>query len=194
FTEPGIYPVELNVTDDAGNYDTDTIEVTINDMTAPEAAFSSSTTAAKTDESITFNASDTTDNIGITNYTWEFGDGNTATGANPTYSYTSPGNYTVTLTVTDAAGNEDTETLNITVEEGKVDSDADNSPQREKKLLPYLIPILFIVLFLTVMFYQRKKRLAESEEDEQDSQEIEELETRETEDTDSEEDSEDPEE
>ena len=34
-------------------------------------------------------------------YHWEFGDGNTSTDPNPIYSYTRPGHYTVSLTVTD---------------------------------------------------------------------------------------------
>ncbi len=34
-----------------------------------------------------------------TTYLWNFGDGNTSTAANPTHIYSSPGNYTVTLTV-----------------------------------------------------------------------------------------------
>lgn len=38
---------------------------------------------------------------GITAYEWEFGDGGTGFGPNPTHSYSAVGNYTVTLTVTD---------------------------------------------------------------------------------------------
>lgn len=41
---------------------------------------------------------------GITAYEWEFGDGGTGSGPNPTHSYAAVGNYTVTLTVTDESG------------------------------------------------------------------------------------------
>src|SRR3989442_1048682 len=37
-------------------------------------------------------------------YTWDFGDGNGATGATPAHAYVAAGVYTVTLTVTDARG------------------------------------------------------------------------------------------
>ena len=40
----------------------------------------------------------------ITTYFWEFGDGQTANRASPTYTYTTPGIYTVSLTITDANG------------------------------------------------------------------------------------------
>ncbi|MBP6016456.1 MAG: right-handed parallel beta-helix repeat-containing protein [Candidatus Promineofilum sp.] len=40
----------------------------------------------------------------ITTYFWEFGDGQTANRANPAYTYTTPGIYTVSLTITDANG------------------------------------------------------------------------------------------
>ncbi len=36
---------------------------------------------------------------GVTNYLWDFGGGNTSTLASPTFTYTSPGTNTVSLTV-----------------------------------------------------------------------------------------------
>ena len=41
---------------------------------------------------------------------WNFGDGQTSTLQNPTHSYINPGNYTVTLTVTDDSGNTSSDT------------------------------------------------------------------------------------
>lgn len=40
----------------------------------------------------------------IVSYFWDFGDGNTATGINPTHTYADDGSYAVTLTVTDSNG------------------------------------------------------------------------------------------
>ncbi|GGM13299.1 LamG-like jellyroll fold domain-containing protein [Promicromonospora citrea] len=40
----------------------------------------------------------------IASYTWDFGDGETATGAQATHTYAAPGTYTVTLTVEDSEG------------------------------------------------------------------------------------------
>jgi PKD repeat protein len=47
-------------------------------------------------------------------YQWNFGDGSTATGANPTHTYSQAGTYTVTLNVSNNAGS-DSRTLSITV-------------------------------------------------------------------------------
>ena len=40
----------------------------------------------------------------LVNTFWDFGDGNTSTSANPTHCYSSPGNFNVTLTVTNSFG------------------------------------------------------------------------------------------
>ena len=48
-------------------------------------------------------------------YMWNFGDGTTGTGANPTHVYSQPGSYTVSLTVRNNAGS-DTATLTQVVE------------------------------------------------------------------------------
>jgi len=45
----------------------------------------------------------------VTSYFWEFGDGGTSTEEDPTHTYTTPGLFTVSLTVTDADGNTSTE-------------------------------------------------------------------------------------
>lgn len=48
------------------------------------------------------------------NYTWSFGDGNTATGSNPMHTYAEPGTYTVELTAANDVGS-DTRTLTLNV-------------------------------------------------------------------------------
>jgi gliding motility-associated-like protein len=47
-----------------------------------------------------------------TTWLWNFGDGNTSTAQNPAHTYTPPGSYTVTLTVTNANGCTDVVTFN----------------------------------------------------------------------------------
>lgn len=50
-------------------------------------------------------------------YDWNFGDLTFGTGANPTHEYTDPGTYAAFLIVTDDFGNDDFDTIYITVDE-----------------------------------------------------------------------------
>jgi PKD repeat protein len=57
------------------------------------------------DLSCSFDASASSDSDGsIVSYSWDFGDGGTATGINPSHTYGADGTYLVTLTVTDDGG------------------------------------------------------------------------------------------
>jgi PKD repeat protein len=64
---------------------------------------------------IPFNASASTDNLGIASYAWDFGDGMTGSGVIATHAYPTPGKYTATLTVTDRSGNMASTSITITV-------------------------------------------------------------------------------
>jgi len=116
FTNLGTYVVTLNVTDLRGNWDIDTVTIMVLDMTRPVADAGLDQTVDE-DTMVTFNGSASTDNVGVTNYTWTFADGKvqTLTGVKPTYTFQTPGTYTVTLKVTDAAGNPHTARVTITV-------------------------------------------------------------------------------
>ncbi|PKV51638.1 putative secreted protein (Por secretion system target) [Aquimarina sp. MAR_2010_214] len=51
----------------------------------------------------------------INSYLWDFGDGNTSTNENPTHTYATNGNYTVSLTTTNDSGNNKKEKANFIV-------------------------------------------------------------------------------
>jgi PKD repeat protein len=53
----------------------------------------------------------------ISGYDWSFGDGDSAEGAAPTHTYTAPGTYSVTLTVTDNLGLTERVTRSVVVKE-----------------------------------------------------------------------------
>ncbi|MHA1621587.1 MAG: PKD domain-containing protein, partial [Candidatus Heimdallarchaeaceae archaeon] len=84
--------------------------------TTPPVAEAGSDKKVKANTEVGFDASASSDNMGIVRYEWDFGDGTTGTGVTTTHTYTKPGTYTVTLKVTDAAGNSNSDTLTVVVE------------------------------------------------------------------------------
>ncbi|WP_194768744.1 PKD domain-containing protein, partial [Tamlana sp. I1] len=66
---------------------------------------------------VTFTGSNSTDDKGIAAYFWDFGDGNYDTVADPVHTFNTEGNYSVSLTVTDTEGIQDTKVLLIEVTE-----------------------------------------------------------------------------
>lgn len=87
--------------------------------TAPTAAFTIDDSTVSPGDTVTFDASQSTDSDGtIQSYQWDFGDGNTATGQSVTHSYSADGTYTVTLTVSDDDGIFDSATDTVSVSSG----------------------------------------------------------------------------
>ncbi len=65
---------------------------------------------------VTFSSAGSSDpEGGALTYSWNFGNGATSTAANPTYTYTTNGTYTATLTVRDSGGLTGTANVTITV-------------------------------------------------------------------------------
>lgn len=104
---PGIY----NLQQVAYNYcgSTDTISTTLTVCGAVVANFNTTPNGL----TVSFNAGNSV-GAGLT-YNWTFGDGATAQGSNPSHTYSSSGNYTVSLTVTDACGTSNSTSTTLTV-------------------------------------------------------------------------------
>jgi len=103
YTASGTYTIKLTVTDNDGAQTSTTISQAVTFVdTPPTASFTSSCK----NWDCTFDGSASTDAEGpIASYAWDFGDDTTAaTGATASHSYTADGDYTVTLEVTDSAG------------------------------------------------------------------------------------------
>jgi PKD repeat protein len=81
----------------------------------PIADFTYSPLTPTTADSIAFTDKSTDDDGNIVTWAWGFGDGNTSAQQNPSHSFGSLGNYTVTLTVTDDGGASDAHSVTITV-------------------------------------------------------------------------------
>jgi PKD repeat protein len=116
FNTPGVYNVELTVTDVEGLTDTDVITITVNQPNQPPVALATAAPESGIAPlEVAFIGSGSTDDVGIVTYAWDFMDGGTSAEANPTYTFTTPGTYDVELTVTDGGGLTDTDIVTITV-------------------------------------------------------------------------------
>ncbi|UCG68414.1 MAG: right-handed parallel beta-helix repeat-containing protein [Thermoplasmata archaeon] len=105
FTSSGVYVVVLNVTDTSGNWNTDTVNVFVNNV-HPTANAGSDVVGIE-GEQINFdggNSVDSDSDIDLLIYTWDFGDGAGGSGKVINHTYEDNGIYTVTLRVTDDDG------------------------------------------------------------------------------------------
>lgn len=117
FFTVGNYSVTLNVTDIAGDSGHDTMTVIVRDSINPVAKAGADFTIGQGDI-CTFNGSRSTDNIGITNDTWNFEYNETAQnlyGAVSQFRFYTLGNYQINLTVRDSGGNIGSDVLVVTV-------------------------------------------------------------------------------
>ncbi|MGB1288400.1 MAG: PKD domain-containing protein, partial [Aggregatilineales bacterium] len=108
FTQAGNYTVTLTVTNDRGEQDTRQSILTVKKPPAPLAGFTA--TAIEGEAPLVVQFMNTSEGD-ITTHAWDFdGDGVTdSTDANPLYTYTEPGDYEVTLTVSGAGGSSEPE-------------------------------------------------------------------------------------
>jgi hypothetical protein len=117
------------------------IETTpVEDTTDPIAEAGTDQTAV-TDSTVNFNAEGSSDNVGITKYEWDFGDGTTGVGVTTTHTYKEPGNYLVTLTVEDEAENTATDSCMITVEASEI---AAEEVEREPRSLSTVAQVALV--------------------------------------------------
>lgn len=101
YTSAGDYTVSLTVTNSKGS-DTSTQTNLIHAADkVPIAGFSASTTSGQYPLAVDF--TDTSVKH-PTSWAWDFGDGATANVQNPSHTFTAPGNYAVSLTVTNESG------------------------------------------------------------------------------------------
>lgn len=115
YAADGTYNVQLIVTTPGGCIDT-TVQQVVVQTNIPNAVFSANNECSGTPVSF----SDQSGGTGINSWSWNFGDpnsgaSNTSTTQNPFHSFSAPGTYNVTLTVTNAAGCNDQIQQSVTV-------------------------------------------------------------------------------
>jgi len=100
YDAPGTFEVTLTVADDDGTTGRTTEDVTLSDLPVAKFVVDRDLMAVQVDASASYAPAGT-----ITAYAWSFGDAGTGTGVTAAHAYAVPGKYTITLTVTDSAGN-----------------------------------------------------------------------------------------
>jgi MYXO-CTERM domain-containing protein len=115
YTRPGSYLVALTVTDAQGATAQDYVLVLVAEpilANAPPLAEAGQDVSGHAGQPLTFSASGSADVDGaLIGYTWDFGDGTTASGLSASHAYQGGGTYTVTLTVIDNVGARHSDTL-----------------------------------------------------------------------------------
>jgi PKD repeat protein len=135
FTAAGQFTVTLNVIDAAGNVATDSFAVHVRDVTPPVAVVGENMVVGQGD-SVTFDGTASTDNMGIVTYNWEMSRGNVKEPFHtPTFDYefTIVGIYRLVLQVFDGSGLSDTDELQIAVLDTEAPT-ADAGPDQEIEL------------------------------------------------------------
>jgi PKD repeat protein len=123
----GTFTVTLTVNDGRGGIDTDTATATIIEVNNQPVADPNGPYSGTVDNPISFdgtasydpdNQDGTPENDQPLTYNWDFGDGTTGVGAQPTHTYDAEGTYQVTLTVYDGVEYSDptTTTVDITTQ------------------------------------------------------------------------------
>jgi PKD repeat protein len=158
FENVGVYVVTLTVEDDAGNSDEDTVTIRVS---SPPVADAGSPITVTVGATVTFDGSESSDDIGVENYTWTFTyDGETETlyGVAPSFTFDIADVYTVTLTVEDASGSTDTDTVVVTVEEDEDDGTAEDKSFLEEYwwLLAIIGAIVAVAAVATAMMKPKK--------------------------------------
>ena len=128
FTDAGTFTASLQVTDDKGMTSTTSIPIIATAPVQetnqpPTAAISITASTGKAPLTVSFSASGSTDSDGtIASYTWNFGDGTSASGVSTTHTYTTEAYYIATLQVTDNKGMAGTASTTITVDPAEEDA------------------------------------------------------------------------
>jgi large repetitive protein len=118
YAAAGSYTITLTTTDGWGKFASTTRNVTLSEPASNQPPTVAFTTSCPTYTTCQMNSAGTVDPDGdAIRYAWSFGDGGTATTANPSRTYAAPGTYTISLTVTDVWGRFTTVTHDVTMTE-----------------------------------------------------------------------------
>ncbi|MEH6770807.1 putative Ig domain-containing protein [Maribacter arcticus] len=162
------YTVEITVTDDGVPSESATVSFTWNvtDVAinlAPVAVASADVLSGVSPLTISFTGSNSTDDLEVVSYSWDFGTGDTSLISDPEYTFEFAGIFEVTLIVTDEQGLTDSIVIEIEVSENEVyDSTMDNmviSPNPASEVTQIFINLEEPAPLLAIYIYDTSGRL-----------------------------------
>ncbi|SKB46145.1 PKD domain-containing protein, partial [Maribacter arcticus] len=162
------YTVEITVTDDGVPSESATVSFTWNvtDVAinlAPVAVASADVLSGVSPLTISFTGSNSTDDLEVVSYSWDFGTGDTSLISDPEYTFEFAGIFEVTLIVTDEQGLTDSIVIEIEVSENEVyDATMDNmviSPNPASEVTQIFINLEEPAPLLAIYIYDTSGRL-----------------------------------
>jgi PKD repeat protein len=171
FRHAGTYVITMVISDEAGNYAIDTINITVLDTTKPGTLVLPDSHKVVSGTQLMIDGSGSYDNVGIVNWTWKVGDDEYYT---PIIylTFDSAGNHTVTLIIIDAAGNsaENTQIINV-VDIPQIIPPEQEVEEKDKKketsILVYIslgsVLILLVVLIIILFFRKDTEEIPDEE-------------------------------
>jgi PKD repeat protein len=117
YDRAGDYSAALRVTDDDGNASTSRVTVHVHDYAAPSSRLTCDAGSFASGQTLHCHADDSGSPVKIVKHEWDMNDdGSCSSGTNDaSYTYSTPGNYTVHLRVTDSRGHQSESTVDVSV-------------------------------------------------------------------------------
>lgn len=116
FRQPGTYNVTVTATNRKGkSTDTESATVVVSDPPVPAEVISLQASNMNPDTRTQVRFTATVNGDSPVTYAWDFGDGGSSSSASPSYTFSSPGSYTVTLNAENQHGS-DSRSMNLTVQ------------------------------------------------------------------------------
>ncbi len=121
YTDSGLYPLAkysyyvVAHDDNLYTVKSNTADVTSGKDTIAPIAHAGNSSVTIAGQTVKFDGSRSSDNFGIKEYSWDFGDGSTGSGKTASHIYSEAGTYTATLIVTDESGNSNADTTTVIV-------------------------------------------------------------------------------
>ena len=155
------HSIYFKVKDDEGEWSSEvSIAVTIQvnpSSNNPPVADAGGPYSGNTNITLTFDGSNSYDpdsGDSISSYSWDFGDGSSGEGESPKHTYTSIGDYTVELTVTDSNGAQSKITTNANI---SMHTNGENGSNGSTDKTPGFEAFYVIISITLILFFSRKK-------------------------------------